>query len=144
MHAIVITMLGDARDIELPDDDRHRAEIRRIVGGSPDQGLYHHEALLWVHGDGANGGLRRNLVAWALACTWRSLTLPHQFYGDVVVTGRAPDGTTAPLATNLAEQVRTITTTTLETVWLWQRRPPASNEAALSDLLAYAARDIGR
>ncbi|MEY9873322.1 hypothetical protein ABH931_002804 [Streptacidiphilus sp. MAP12-33] len=68
MHAIVITTLGEARDVELPDDGGHQAEIHRILGSSPDQAVYHRETLLWIHGNGAGEGLPSNLPAWTLAC----------------------------------------------------------------------------
>jgi hypothetical protein len=140
MHAIVITTLGEARDVELPDD--HHAEIRHILGGSPDRAVYHREALLWVHGNGAREGLRSNLPAWTLACAWRGLTLDYELFGDIVVTGRTQDGDAQALPARLAEQARAVTATTLETIQRWRQKPPASNEAGLNELLAYAARDV--
>ncbi|WP_269083994.1 hypothetical protein [Streptacidiphilus jiangxiensis] len=44
----------------------------------------------------------------------------------------------------MAEQVRAVTATTLETIRRWQQKPPTSNEAGLNELLAYAARDVAR
>ncbi|WP_042422318.1 DUF3846 domain-containing protein [Streptacidiphilus anmyonensis] len=143
MHAIVITTLGEARSVEL-SDDAHHAEIRRILGGSPDRAVYHREALLWIHGNGAGEGLPSNLPAWTLACAWRGLTLDYELFGDVVITGRTSDGDAEALPARLAEQAHTVTATTLETIRRWQQHPPASNEAGLNELLAYAARDVAK
>lgn len=104
-HAIVITTLGEARTVELTDDGHH-AEIRHILGGSPDRAVYHREALLWVHGNGAGESLPSNLPAWTLARAWRGLTLDHQLFGDVVITGRGPDGDAEPLSADLSAQAR--------------------------------------
>ncbi|WP_179023855.1 hypothetical protein [Streptomyces sp. IMTB 2501] len=67
----------------------------------------------------------------------------YPLHGPVVVTGRTPDGEAAALADALAEHARTVTQTVWETLKEWRARPPVSNEAAISELLAYAARDVG-
>ncbi|MEY9873321.1 hypothetical protein ABH931_002803 [Streptacidiphilus sp. MAP12-33] len=48
------------------------------------------------------------------------------------------------LTAYLAGQARAVTATTLETIRRWQQQPPASNEAGLNELLAYAAHDVAR
>ncbi|WP_042426740.1 hypothetical protein [Streptacidiphilus anmyonensis] len=141
MRAIVITTLGETRSVELSDDGHH-SEIRRLLAGSPDRAVHHREALLWIHGNGTGEGLPSNLPAWTLACAWRGLTLDYELFGDIVITGRTVDGDANSLEADLAEQARTVTATTLETLRRRQQKPPASNEAALNELLAYTARDV--
>jgi hypothetical protein len=48
----------------------------------------------------------------------------------------------ADLDGDLAQHVHAVAQTVRETLGEWRVRPPASNEAALSELLAYAARDV--
>ncbi|MET9388105.1 hypothetical protein ABZY09_45790 [Streptomyces sp. NPDC002928] len=63
-----------------------------------------------------------------------------------LVTGRAQDGDVAALDDGLAQHVHAVAVavaqTVRETLGEWRTRPPASNEAALNELLAYAARDV--
>lgn len=63
-------------------------------------------------------------------------------HGPVVVTGRAQDGDVAALDDGLAHHAHAVAQTGRETLGEWRTRPPASNEAALNELLAYAARDV--
>jgi hypothetical protein len=80
-------------------------------------------------------GLAQNITAWALASTWRGLAL-DPIHGPVVVTGRAHDGGVAALDDELAQHAHAVAQTARETLRQWRTRPPASNEAALSELLA--------
>ncbi|WP_280910221.1 hypothetical protein [Streptomyces sp. SAI-208] len=117
--------------------------IRDHVGseGTVDQGRYHPHALLPVHGSGYTIGLEGNLTAWTLASAWRRMPL-YPFYGSVVVTGRTQDGDTSALNEELAGQAYAVAQTVRATWGAGQTRPPASNEAAVSELLADTARDV--
>ncbi|MGW7261103.1 hypothetical protein [Streptomyces sp. NPDC054834] len=48
----------------------------------------------------------------------------------------------AALGDELVQHAYAGARTVRETLGEWRTRPPASNEAALNDLLAYAARDV--
>ncbi|WP_405863545.1 hypothetical protein [Streptomyces sp. NBC_00005] len=48
----------------------------------------------------------------------------------------------AGLDDSLAQHAHAVAQTVRETLGEWRTRPPASNEAALSELVAYVARDI--
>ncbi|WP_157596630.1 hypothetical protein [Streptacidiphilus rugosus] len=121
---------GEARDVELLDDGGHHAEIHRILGSSADRAIYNREALLWIHRNVAGEGLRSNLPAWTLARAWHGRSLPYELFGDVVVTGRTVDGSAEAISARLADQARTVTATTRETLRRSQRQHPrASNEA---------------
>ncbi|MGW4516391.1 hypothetical protein ACWEO4_31385 [Streptomyces sp. NPDC004393] len=48
----------------------------------------------------------------------------------------------AALDDDLAQHTHAVAQTVRETLGEWRSRPPASNEAALNELLAYAARDV--
>jgi hypothetical protein len=143
MRALRIAPDTAVREIDLPEPGAQSA-IRDHIGttGTVDQALYHPQALLHIHGDGRVIGLAQNITAWALASAWRGIAL-YPFHGPVVVTGRAEDGGVAALDDDLAQQVHAVAQTVRETLGEWRSRPPASNEAALSELLAYAARDVG-
>ncbi|WP_143076763.1 amidohydrolase [Streptomyces sp. MUSC 14] len=80
-------------------------------------------------------------AVWALASAWRRMT-QCPLHGTVVITGRTSDGEAAALDDDLAEHARTVTQTVRQTLKAWKARPPASSEAAVSELLAYAARDV--
>ncbi|MCQ8833799.1 hypothetical protein [Streptomyces malaysiensis] len=142
MRALLITPAGIVTELDLPESGA-RSAIRDHVGsaGAVDQGLYHREALVHVHGDGQRIGLDSNLTAWALASAWRGMPL-YSFHGPVVVTGRTQDGDTSALGDDLAAHVHAVAQTVRETREAWKTRPPASNEAAMRELLAYAARDV--
>ncbi|WP_371656794.1 MULTISPECIES: hypothetical protein [unclassified Streptomyces] len=112
--------------------------------GSPDcvdQGVYHRRAVLHIHGSGRRLGLPQNLAAWALASAWRGVAV-YPLAGTIVVTGRTADGDVTALDDDLAEHVQTVALTVRETLAQWRRRPPISDEAAIGELLAYAARDV--
>ncbi|MEU6510996.1 hypothetical protein [Streptomyces sp. NPDC046942] len=142
MRALRIAPDTTLTELDLPETDAFSA-IRQHVGtsGAVDLAVYHPRALLHVHGEGQVIGLGQNLAAWALASAWRRMTL-YPLHGPVVVTGRTPDGEAAALDDDLAEHVRTVAQTVRETLKAWKARPPVSNEAAISELLAYAARDV--
>ncbi|MFF4551368.1 hypothetical protein ACFY1J_45865 [Streptomyces sp. NPDC001406] len=103
--------------------------------------MYHRRALLHLHGDGHRSGLTQNITTWALASAWRGITL-YPIHGPAVVTGRAQDGEAATLDDDLAQHAHAVAQTVRETLGEWHTRPPASNEAALNELLAYTARDV--
>ncbi|MFB7510708.1 MULTISPECIES: hypothetical protein [Streptomyces] len=142
MRALRIAPDTTVTELDLPEPGTHSA-IRDHIGttGPVDQGLYHRRALLHVHGDGHGTGLEQNITAWALASAWRGIAL-YPIYGPVIVTGRAHDGGVATLDDDLAQLAHAVAQTVRETLGEWRNRPPASNEAALSELLAYAARDV--
>ncbi|MFR0367632.1 hypothetical protein [Streptomyces sp. MCC20] len=142
MRALLIAPDGTVTELDLPESAVSSA-IRDHIGsdGAVDQGRYHPHALLHVHGDGQRIGLDANLTAWALASAWRGMPL-YPFQGPVVVTGRTQDGDTSGLDDTLAAHVHAVAQTVRETRETWQTRPPASNEAAVNELLAYAVRDV--
>ncbi len=142
MRALLIAPAGTVTELDLPESGAYAA-IRDHVGstGAVDQGVYHPRALLHVHGDGLRIGLDGNLTAWALASAWRGMPL-YPFHGPVVVTGRTQNGETSELDDELAAHVHAVAQTVRETQGAWQTRPPASNEAAMRELLAYAAQDV--
>ncbi|MGW2651782.1 hypothetical protein ACWC2T_44690 [Streptomyces sp. NPDC001393] len=129
-------------ELDLAETDVHSA-IQVHIGSADavDQGVYHRRALLHVHGGGCGMGLAQNITAWALASAWRGIAL-YPIHGPVIVTGRAQDGGVVGLADDLAQHAHAVAQTVRETLGEWRSRPPASNEAALSELLAYAARDV--
>ncbi|MGW1107897.1 hypothetical protein [Streptomyces sp. NPDC002540] len=129
-------------EVALSERDAHSA-IREHVGttGAVDQAVYHPRALLHLHGEGQVIGLGQNLAAWALASAWRGMPL-YPLHGAVVLTGRTGDGGAEALDDDLAQHAHTVTQTVRETLETWRTRPPASNDAAVNELLAYAARDI--
>ncbi|MFI1106249.1 hypothetical protein [Streptomyces melanogenes] len=106
-----------------------------------DQGVYHCRAVLHIHGSGRTLSLPQNLTAWALASAWRGVAL-CPLAGTVVVTGRTADGEVTALDDDLAEHVQAVADTVREMLARWRRRPPVSDEAAIGELLAYAARDV--
>ncbi|POX48165.1 hypothetical protein C3489_27780 [Streptomyces sp. Ru71] len=142
MRALCIAPDTAISELDLPEPGAPSA-IREHIGssGAVDLGVYHRQALLHMHGDGHAIGLAQNIAAWALASAWRGIVL-YPMHGPVVVTGRAEDGGVAALDDDLAQQAHAVAQTVRETLAEWRLRPPASNEAALSELLAYAARDV--
>ncbi|MFF6969369.1 hypothetical protein ACFY9G_39100 [Streptomyces anthocyanicus] len=133
-------------ELDLPEADK-RAVIWELLG-SPDtvdqgiyQGIYHRRAVLHVHGNGRQLGLPQNLAAWALASAWRGTAL-YLLAGPVAITGRTMAGELTGLDGDLVRHARVVAQTVRETLTEWRRRPPVSNEAAISELLAYATRDI--
>ncbi|WP_345600017.1 hypothetical protein [Streptomyces coacervatus] len=106
-----------------------------------DQGVYHRRAVLHIHGNGLNLGFPQNLAAWALASAWRGMPL-YPLAGPIVITGRTASGEVTALDDDLVQHALAVTQTVRETLGEWRTRPPGSNEAALNELLAYAARDV--
>jgi hypothetical protein len=62
--------------------------------------------------------------------------------GTVVVTGCTASGDVATLEDDLVQHAKAVAQTVRETLTQWRTRPPASNEAAISELLACASRDV--
>ncbi|MGW1054933.1 hypothetical protein [Streptomyces sp. NPDC002521] len=58
------------------------------------------------------------------------------------MTGPASAGDITTLDEDLTPYAHAVAQTVRETLGEWRARPPASNEAAISELLAYAARDM--
>ncbi|GGN95373.1 hypothetical protein GCM10011579_095870 [Streptomyces albiflavescens] len=143
MRALRIDPNMSVTDIDLPAGVAQHARIRDLVGGpgSVDIGRYHPRALLHLHGEGRAIGLKDNLVAWALASAWRGMPL-YPLHGPAVITGRSQDGGVAPLDDDLVQHAQTIARTVRETLREWQTRRPASNQAAIGELLAYVTRDV--
>ena len=142
-NAISIDADGGATAIDLPEDDgKLNTALRGILRGTPERALYHHRSQFWLHGDGQAEGLAPNLLAWTLAGAWMGRALPYQLYGTVIVTGRDHAGENAPLGEELTGHVHTVAETLKETMATWHRRPPASTDAAVDELLAYAIRDV--
>ncbi|GGT84914.1 hypothetical protein [Streptomyces violascens] len=114
------------------------------MGGSTEAAHYHRGSVLHVPATGRTDGLGPNLAVWALACGWRTMELPYLLYGPVAITG--PYDTEGPaveeLSDRLTSQLHTVCDTVRETVTGWRTRRPASNEAVLSELLAYTRRDL--
>ncbi|GAB3177971.1 hypothetical protein [Streptomyces incanus] len=48
----------------------------------------------------------------------------------------------AALGRDLVQHARAVAQTVRDTLAEWRTRPPASDEAAISELLVYAARDV--
>lgn len=142
MRALRISPDATVTDLNLPVTDAHSA-IRECIGSpdSVDQGTYHRRAVLHIHGDGLTLGLPQNLAAWALASAWRDTTL-YPLAGPVVVTGRTASGDVTTLYDHLVQHAQAVAQTVRDTVAEWRTRPPASNEASIKELLAYAARDV--
>ncbi|MFC7266377.1 hypothetical protein [Streptomyces lutosisoli] len=142
MHALRIDPDATVTDLNLPLTDAHSAILEHL--GSPDavdQGVYHRRAVLHIHGNGRTLGLPQNLAAWALASAWRGMTL-YPLAGPVLVTGRTAAGDVTALDDDLVQHVKAVAQTVRDTLSEWRARPPASNEAAIGELLAYAARDV--
>ncbi|NEC35483.1 hypothetical protein [Streptomyces rubrogriseus] len=142
MRAVKIAPDATVTELDLPEADT-RAVIRELLGSpdSVDQGIYHRRAVLHVHGNGRQLGLPQNLAAWALASAWRGTAL-YLLAGPVAITGRTMAGELTGLDGDLVRHARVVAQTVRETLTEWRRRPPASDEAAISELLAYATRDI--
>ncbi|MGW2563375.1 hypothetical protein ACWCXB_29945 [Streptomyces sp. NPDC001514] len=141
MRALRIATDNTVAEVALPEEETHQA-IREQVGttGAVDQAVYHRQALLHVHGEATVIGLQENLVAWALASAWRG-TAVYPMHGPIIVTGRTETGGVAPLDDDLAQHAYAVAHTVRETLNEWRTRRPISNEAAIQELLAYAARD---
>ncbi|MEU6973605.1 hypothetical protein AB0A71_38965 [Kitasatospora aureofaciens] len=137
MLALQIDPAGPVEEIELPDDP---ALLRRVLttrlGGSPDRGVYHRRALMWLHGNAMNEGLPPNVVATALASAWRGIDIGTSYFlhGRVIVTG-AVDGDADDLEEELASQAREVGQVVADRALAWTAAPPASNEAAWAEIV---------
>ncbi|MEU9014635.1 hypothetical protein AB0D12_33740 [Streptomyces sp. NPDC048479] len=142
MRALRIDPDATVTELDLPATDAHSA-IREHVGtpDAVDQGAYHRRAVLHIHGTGQQAGLPQNLAAWALASAWRGMAL-YPLAGPIVITGLTAAGDVTALDDDLVQHATAVAQTVRETLAQWRTRPPASNEAAISELLAYAARDV--
>ncbi|MFF8867894.1 hypothetical protein ACF08B_38305 [Streptomyces sp. NPDC015139] len=141
MYALRIDPDATVTDLHLPAADAHIAIQEHLVSDAVDQGIYHRQAVLHVHGNGLKLGLPQNLAAWTLASAWRGMPL-YPLAGPIVITGRAASGDVAALDNDLAQHAKGVAQTVGDTLSEWRERPPASNEAAIKELLAYAARDV--
>ncbi|MEU8481043.1 hypothetical protein [Streptomyces hygroscopicus] len=145
MRALRIDPDATSSRLDLPADQAaQRDMLRSLIGGSPDQAVYHRRALLHVHGSGTRMRLPVNPAAWALACAWRGLDLPYLLYGPVVVTGPGTGGALTALNDRLLGEAEDVTRRVEELRSEWATRPPASESAARLELLAYARRAIRR
>ncbi|MEU9044500.1 MULTISPECIES: hypothetical protein [unclassified Kitasatospora] len=137
MFALQIDPAGPVVEIELPDDP---ALLRRVLatrlGGSPDRGVYHRRALMWLHGNTINEGLPPNVLATALASAWRGMDIGASYFlhGRVIVTGAA-DGDADRLEEELAGQAREVGQVVADLARVWATVPPASNEAAWAEIV---------
>ncbi|MET7520445.1 hypothetical protein ABZS88_45390 [Streptomyces sp. NPDC005480] len=66
----------------------------------------------------------------------------YPLHGTVVVTGRNADGDVTGLAEDLVHQAEAVVAMVRETAGRWREQPPLSNDAAVEELLAYAAREL--
>jgi hypothetical protein len=114
-----------------------RQDLRDLLGGTVDAGVYHRQALLHVHGGGPTGqDLPLNVAAWTLDSTWQGMEI-YGLYGTAVVTGpNRPDGGSAALDDGLAQQVRAVCAAVRDVLIEWQTRPPAGEAAARAEVLA--------
>lgn len=141
MYALRIDPDATVTDLNLPATDAHIAIQEHVGSDAVDQGVYHRRAVLHIHGNGLKLGFPQNLAAWALASAWRGMPL-YPLAGPIVITGRTTSGDKAALDHDLAQHAKAVAQTVRDTLTEWRERPPASNEAAIKELLAYAARDI--
>ncbi|MFE2337568.1 MULTISPECIES: hypothetical protein [Streptomyces] len=141
MHALSIDPDAAVTDLNLPGADAQSAIQTHLGSDAVDRGVYHRRAVLHIDGNGQNLGLPQNLAAWALASAWRGKPL-YPLAGVIVVTGRTESGGLTTLDDDLVQHAKVVAQTVCDTLSEWRARPPASNEAAVSELLAYAARDV--
>ncbi|MFI0772583.1 hypothetical protein ACH4TQ_48165 [Streptomyces sp. NPDC021218] len=145
MCALRIDPDATSSRLDLPTDQAAQHNVlRSLIGGSTDRAVYHRNALLHVHGNGAGMRLPVNPAAWALACSWRGLALPYLLYGPVIVTGPDTSGTVEDLKDRLLAQAEEVARRAEELRLEWSARPPVSEPAARQELLAYARRAIHR
>ncbi|MEU1264547.1 hypothetical protein ABZ473_21130 [Streptomyces cellulosae] len=128
--------------MDLPEANA-RAAIQELLGSpdTVDQGIYHHRAVLHVHGNRRRLGLPQDMAAWELASAWRGTAL-YPLAGPVAITGRETAGELTGLDGDLVGHARAVAQTVCEALTEWRRRPPVSDGAAISELLAYATREI--
>lgn len=144
-QALRIDEQGGVQTVHLPDTyAAQRAALCDLVGGATDAGVYHRQAVLHVHGNGAAAQeLQFNTAAWALASAWRGLDIPYGLYGPIVVTGPAEtDGGHGPLSPEFEAQVRGVCAAVRDVHAEWQTRPPAGETAARAELLAAARHQV--
>lgn len=141
MHALRIDPDATVTDLNLPAADAQSAIQEHLGSDAVDHGVYHRRAVLHIHGNGQNLGLPQNLAAWALASAWRGMPL-YPLAGPIVVTGRTESGDVTALDDDLVQHAKAVAQTVRDTLSEWRARPPASNDTAVNELLAYAARDV--
>ncbi|MFE0463735.1 hypothetical protein ACFW1A_31230 [Kitasatospora sp. NPDC058965] len=137
MLALQIDPAGPVEEIELPADPALRRRVLTTrLGGSPDPGVYHRRALMWMHGNAVYEGLPPNVVATALASAWRGMDIGASYflYGRVIVTGSV-DGDADHLDEGLAGQAREVGKLVAARALAWKTAPPASNEAAWEEIV---------
>lgn len=141
MQALRIDPDTTVTDLSLSETDAQSAIREHVGSDAVDQGAYHRRALLHIHGNGLQVGLPQNLAAWALASAWRGTPL-YPLAGPIVITGRTASGDATALDDDLVQHAKAVAQTVRDTLSEWRARPPATNEAAVEELLAYAARDV--
>ncbi|MDX3321146.1 hypothetical protein PV415_30000 [Streptomyces sp. ME03-5684b] len=141
MHAFSINPDATVAGLNFPASDVQSAIQEYLGSDAVDQAVYHPRAVLHIHGNGRNLGLPQNLAAWALASAWRGMSL-YPLAGPIVVTGRTERGDVMALDGDLVQHTKAVAQTVRDTFSEWRARPPASNEAAVNELPAYAARDV--
>jgi hypothetical protein len=96
--------------LRLPDAyAAQRQQLRDLLGGTVDAGVYYRQALLDVRGGGPMAqDLPLNVAAWALAGAWQGMEV-YGLYGATAVTGpNREDGGSQALDSHLAQQVRAV------------------------------------
>ncbi|MEU3497609.1 hypothetical protein ABZ747_29470 [Kitasatospora cineracea] len=137
MRALQIDPIGPVAAIDLPDDPALRQRVLTTrLGGSPDRGVYHRRALMWLDGKAVDRGLPANVVATALASAWRGTDVGTSYFlhGRIIVTGAA-DGGADHLEEELADQAREVDRMVAGLALAWTAAPPASNEAAWAEII---------
>ncbi|MBO3681726.1 hypothetical protein [Streptomyces sp. NEAU-YJ-81] len=143
MSALRIDPDATSSRLNLPTDSTAQHDVlRSLIAGSTDRAVYHRQALLHLHSNGAGIRLPVNPAAWALACTWRGLNLPYLLYGPVIVTGPDTSGAIEDLNDRLLTEAEKVADKALELRLEWSARPPVSEPAAQNELLAYARRAL--
>ncbi|MFD8886712.1 hypothetical protein ACFV0H_30015 [Streptomyces erythrochromogenes] len=118
----------------LEEQRERRDVVRTVLGGLPEEAVYHRRASLYVHGSGQVERLPMNLTGWVLASVWRGLEIPYGLYGPVVVTG--PQMT--DLDEDLVGEVLAVCAAVAEVRLEWVTRAPAGETQARVELLAAA------
>jgi len=138
--AVQIDPDGPVEVIELPEDPQLRERaIQARLGSRPDRGVYHREAIMLMHGNGAQQ-LPPNVVATALASAWRGLDVGASYFlhGRVLLVGDA-DGRVVDLREDLAGNAFEIEDILAGRAAAWRRdAPPASNKAAWAEIVQEA------
>ncbi|MEV7177844.1 hypothetical protein [Kitasatospora sp. NPDC093679] len=132
--ALQIEPNGQMEAIDLPDDPALRTRaITTRLSNSADRAVYHPQAVMWVHGNGARS-LPPNLTATALASVWRGLDIGSSYFlhGRVLITAADEE---ADLRDDLAVQAQAVADAITNCGRSWRTAPPASNEAAWAEIL---------